>query len=633
MPPAVLGDILEGECQPLGHEPKSPHEHYGHHEPKPPREHRLHHAKRPTRRNERVGRAQELESTAESGFSSVVGRTFGSTVEFNDGLGETDGTFATVDTMATGSTMRRKWHEIRGAQMASSAVQDTAFGGFGNVAKALVQGLQVDALTAPDFKNHKKLPLEAVRRVHTLEAKSYLPVELFVDEYRKELIYYLRMCKKDKGSKKRRNVGKAVAKAVGPPKGLRTLTRCLAAAIILLLIPLGLLLLEAWMLTYRPPPPPPPLPQVGTAADAIVPVTLAVATHKIAFRDDSSECRCLLASEPLEGRALVQVTPMVISSSPRAVVAMTLYMTSSADTQCVSGKSFACRDHHGDTESTTIYRWVKTGDGAKDGAAWEAPEGLGIQAAQAADDPNWSFGRRLMLQVDYTWSDEAELRQLNFWSLRRPWSRSGLELKFQQRGAVLSALTLAGNKFVVPKAPTGQSQTFEKRHTFNVSVSTDRAERNLAVKELRIHGFLPSTRELGKFVSVVLYSRYNETNATDPAPGPRLKPVRSWVSTNAAGLARTSPSGLYAPQLPKVLGAGSVLVRPGDIVSVTCAYSGASPALGSGFGRNVLKRPGALDPMLPQMPELCMAMMYITPASAFLVPSISVGESCTTTTG
>ena len=210
-------------------------------------------------------------------------------------------------------------------------------------------------------KQRQKQRPKSVGRLSRVNMPEHLPVEVFLDEYPREIIDYLRSRwgskhLREKQRRKLRTIRFGLRRSLGPSKQLRkVMWTCGFSAVILmaLVIYFGVSLYhlsaELWDLEN-----PPAVPDPNN-----VKLKLYVARHDIALTaaGTSRVCKTFPVAQITDRQRIVSITPDLVSTSTREVVqSIGVYATACTTDDCLSGVNFDCEDHYGGTDSKLLMR-------------------------------------------------------------------------------------------------------------------------------------------------------------------------------------------------------------------------------------------------------------------------------------
>jgi hypothetical protein len=480
-----------------------------------------------------------------------------------------------------------------------------------------------EEMEAMDKQRNRARP-KSVGRLSRVNMPEQLPVEVFLDEYPTEIIDYLRSRwgtkhLREKQRRKLRTIRMGLRRSLGPSKQLRrVMWSCGASAVILLAIVIyfGVLLYqlseELWQLEN-----PEPVPDPHNIV-----LQLSVKRHDIALTQagTSRVCRCFAPSQLTDRQRLVGITPQLVSTSTREVVAsIGVYITSCTTDDCLSGDNFDCADHYGGTDSKLLMRWnsLQHNNGA---ASSSMPDGVGLRVVPRVTRPSLDGTEtnvgthRLMLVVEYNLQRMPHLMQQAVWNARRPWSAVGVQVFMRDVRTLdhsADVLTLAAVGFTVPAAVP------DTRIAFNVSLGARQSSGEVLdyspwvspegyANGLTLFGGQYTTRELGRSVAVRLIR--NESD------------VRNSVQVASDAFAtRPVDYGQSLRVLSPAGGSGFPHLGSGDVVEVDCRFNSMTKL--SPTGSAWVSEAGSADTESSRtLSEICVAQLYYYPDVALEFP-------------
>lgn len=473
----------------------------------------------------------------------------------------------------------------------------------------------------------------SVGRLSRVNMPEQLPVEVFLDEYPKEIIDYLssRWGTKHLRERERRKlqmIRMGLRRSLGPSKQLRrVMCMCwvLAAVVLAIVIYLGVLLyqLNSELLELQSP----ALVEDPDNVDLM----LSVARHDVSLTQDGTSrvCKCFSPSQLTDRQRLIRIQPELSSTSHNEVVAsIGVYVTSCTTEECLGGENFDCADHYGGTDSKLLMRWNSLQHNHAAGAISMPPD-VGLRVIPRIARPQLNgettnVGKyRLMLVVEYDLNRMPHLIQPEVWNARKPWSAVGLRLNIRDVNSIehsADVLTLAAVGFELPAAVP------DARIAFNVSLGARRPTGEVLEYSpwvspegysngLTLFGGQYTTRELGQSVAVRLIR-----NESDP---------RNAIQVSSNAFVTQAPDHGQSLRMLNPA-AGFPHLGGGDVVEVECRFdtvaklSPTTSAWVSEAGSASPESSGTLS-------EICVAQLYYYPDVAFEFPhrTLQPGE-CTT---
>jgi hypothetical protein len=489
-----------------------------------------------------------------------------------------------------------------------------------------------EELDAVDKQRSRSRPT-SVGRLSRVNMPEQLPVEMFLDEYPKEIIDYLRSRwgtkhLREKQRRKLQMIRTGLRRSLGPSKQLRRVmwSCCVSAtAVLAIVIYLGVLLHQLNSELFE-------LQNTAAVGDPHnVNLKLSVARHDISLTQDGTSrvCKCFSPSQLTDRQRLVRIKPEVVSTSHREVVASVgVYVTSCTTEECLGGENFDCADHYGGTESKLLMRWNSLQHMDSSGAI-SLPPDVGLRVIPRIARPRLygeatNLGKyRLMLVVEYNLQRMPHLMQPAVWNARKPWSAVGLQVFMRDVNSLdhsADVLTLAAVGFELPAAVP------DTRIAFNVSLGARLPTGTVLdyspwvspegySNGLTLFGGQYTTRELGRSVAVRLIR-----NESDP---------RNAIQVSSTAFATRAHD--YGQSL-RVLASDEAFphLGGGDVVEVECRFD--SVAKLSPTTSAWVSEAGSANPESSgTLSEICVAQLYYYPDLALEFPhrTLHPGE-CTT---